>query len=197
MSSLVKKATHAVVHGNALIPIHDEIMRNEMERRELRVTGPIDSETAHLMQVKLSYLRHQNKKPITIYINTPGGHVIDGLAIYDAIMEVRASGIQVNVIAAGSCMSMGVIIMQAGSQRLATKHAAFLLHELHMVTGGSFSDLDDKHKEAKRLQDVLNSLLIDRSGLTPTKLKELTARRDSYLSAKDAKKFNIIDKVLG
>ena len=196
MSSLVKKAAHAVVVGNSQIPIHDEIMRDEMERRELRITGPIDGETAHLIQVKLSYLRHKEKKPITIYLNTPGGHVIDGLAIYDAIMTVRDAGVEVNIVASGSCMSMGVIIMQAATHRLATKHAAFLLHELHMVTGGSFSDLDDKHKEARRLQTVLNDILMDRSGLTPAKLKELTARRDSYLSAQDAKKFHVIDRIV-
>lgn len=195
-SDLVKRATHAVVSGNALIPIHDEIMRNELERRELRITGAIDSEAAHLMQVKLSYLRHQSKKPVTIYINTPGGHVIDGLAIYDSIMELRQDGIKVRIVATGSCMSMGVIIMQAASERCSLKHAQFLLHELHMVSQGSFTELGDRHKEAKRMQEVLNALLLGRSGLTGSKLKELTERRDTYLTAQDAKKYHIIDRII-
>jgi len=195
-NDLIKKATHAVVTGNSLIPIHDEIMRNELERRELRITGPIDSEAAHLMQVKLAYLKNQSKKPVTIYLNTPGGHVIDGLAIYDSIMDLREDGIKVNIIASGSCMSMGVIIMQAASERCSLKHAQFLLHELHMVTGGSFTELGDRHKEAKRMQEVLNGILLGRSGLTGVKLKELTERRDTYLTAVDAKKYHIIDRII-
>ena len=194
--TLTKKAAAAVVAGNPLIPIHDEIMRAEMDRRELRITGPIDSDTAHLIQVKLGYLVDRSEDPITIYLNTPGGSVVDGLAIYDAIMAVRDKGIKVTVRAVGSCMSMGVIIMQAGSVREATEHSAFLLHELSMLTAGSLGRLTDQHKEAERLQSMLNGILQGRTGLSDNKLKELIERRDLYLSAQDAKKHKIIDKVV-
>lgn len=192
----VKTASKALIAGNPLVPIHDEILRAELDRREVRVTGTVDSDTAHLIQVKLAYLCSRDDSPITIYLNTPGGSVVDGLAIYDTIKNVRKKGIIVRIQVCGACMSMGAIILQAASHREATEHSAFLLHELSMLSAGSLGQLTDRHKEAERLQSTLNGILIERTGLSENKLKELVERRDLFLSAQDAKKYKIIDKVV-
>jgi ATP-dependent Clp endopeptidase proteolytic subunit ClpP len=176
--------------------IYDEIERQQLNRREIRLTGPVDSDMAHVLQVKLAYLVAQNRKPITIYLNTGGGGVVDGLAVYDAILQARKEGVKITVQASGACMSMGTVIMQAATTRESTAHAAFLLHELSMIKAGSLGALRDAQEEAERLQKLLNDILMTRSGLTAKELQRLTERKDLYLSAEDAKKYGIIDRIV-
>lgn len=176
--------------------IYDEIERKQLARREITITGAIDSDVSHVISVKLRYLAEQSRKPVTIYLNTPGGSVVDGLAIYDAIKSAVEGGMKVSIIATGACMSMGSIILQAATKRLSTRHTSFLLHELSMVNIGALGQLQDKHEEAKRLQNTLNSIITERSGLDKKKLKELVERRDLYLTAEEALKWKLIDGIV-
>lgn len=182
--------------SNIYVPIYDHIERKQLERREITITGAIDSDVSHVISVKLRYLTEQSKRPITIYLNTPGGSVVDGLAIYDAIKGIVEAGVKVNIIATGACMSMGAIILQAATKRQATKHTSLLLHELSMVNIGALGQLKDKHEEAVRLQDTLNGIIMERSGLDKKKLKELVERRDLYLTAEEALKWKLIDGIV-
>lgn len=176
--------------------IYDEIERRQLERREIAITGAIDPDTAHVLSVKLRYLADIGRQPITIHLNTPGGSVVDGLAIYDLIKQTVTDGIKVRIVVTGACMSMGTIVLQAASERIATENTAILLHELAMVNFGSLGQLKDKQAEAERLQRLLNSILIERTGLTAKKLKQLVERKDLYLTANEAKQYKIVDKVI-
>jgi ATP-dependent Clp protease protease subunit len=128
-------------------------------------------------------------------LNTQGGNVIDGLALYDMIKETQKS-CPVTIIACGNCMSMGVILMQAATTRKAMSHSYFMMHEIASEVGGKLSSMEDDVKFSQALQAVLNGILSERSGQPVKKLAKLFERKDFYVNAHDAKKFNLIDEVI-
>lgn len=174
----------------------EEIDFQQLQRREIALTGNIDSDLVHVAGIRLRYLAHANKRPITIIMNTPGGSIVDGMALYDAVQHAVAMGVKVRIVAIGACMSMGTIIMQAASERLSTPNAVFMLHELSMVNAGSLGQLKDRHQEAERLQTMLDTILVKRSGVTKEQLRKLIERRDLYLTSEEAVKYNFIDKIV-
>lgn len=175
----------------------ERIERLQLERREIVLFGQIDNDMAYSAGVKLRYLAHENKRPITLVLNTPGGSVIDGMSLYDAITYVQEMGCDVRVVCTGACMSMGTIVLQAANERLCTPNAVFMLHELSMVNAGSLGQLKDRHNEAERLQRMLNDILMKRSGVSKDQLSKLIERRDLYLTAQEARKYNFIDDIVG
>lgn len=173
----------------------DDIERTLFEQREIHISGPVCSDSAYVLVKSLRFLTAQSKKPITLYLNTPGGTIYDGLSIYDHINAAR-SVVPVNIVASGSCMSMGMIIMQAATRRMALPNTGFLLHELQTRSGGSLSNMRDDMKESERLQAQLDGILAARSGQDITKLRKTFERKDFYFSSQDALKFNLIDKIV-
>lgn len=165
------------------------------KRREIYFTSTVDDSSQHHLTRLLRHLVARSKKPITIYMNTAGGSVVDGLAIYDLIRELGKK-VPINIIGTGACMSMGAIIMQAATKRSATPNCAFMLHELHAGVVGSLSQMKDLHQQFDKTQKVLNAILRERTGLTNKRIREITERKDSFFSAEEALKFNLIDGIV-
>jgi len=177
------------------MPIHEMIDRAAIERREVYITGIINSEVQYYLTRILTYLAQDSKKPIIIILNTPGGFVADGLAIYDLFKTID-KGTPIHIIATGQCKSMGAIILQAATKRLATTHCSLGLHELSAENIGSYSNTEDTQKELRRTQGALNAIITERTGMTNKKLKGLTARRESVLTPDEALELNRIDGVV-
>lgn len=190
---MVKRRRSKMVPG---LTIHEQVELARAKRRELMIYGPIDTLMAHDVTSAMMFYASQSKRPITIFMNTPGGSVVDGLAIYDTIKQITAMKIPVRIVTTGMCMSMGTIILQAATERLSSPHTAFLLHELSMVNIGTLGQQKDRHEEALRLQKVLNGILSERSGLTGPALSKLVERKDMYMNAEEARKWKLIDKII-
>lgn len=181
-------------------PVDSAIDRNAIERREIIIAGTIDQHVMYYLTRLFRYFAAVSKDPITVILNTPGGSIVDGLAIYDLIRMTTARGIKVNILAMGSCMSMGSIILQAATHRACTKNTAFLLHEVQTITIGtsvrSMSEEKDRQGDLERVQAVLNDILAQRTGMPEKKLRKLYERRDLYLTAQDALQYKLVDEVI-
>jgi ATP-dependent Clp protease protease subunit len=179
------------------MPIHEMIDRSAIDRREVYITGVINSEVQYYLTRILSYLAEDSRKPINIILNTPGGLVADGLAIYDLLKSI--TGVRktpIHIVATGQCMSMGAIILQAATKRYATRHCAIGLHELSAANIGSYSKLEETQEEIRKTQLTLDSIITGRTGMTRKKLKGLIERREAVLSPEEALELNLIDGVI-
>lgn len=174
----------------------DQVSYGLANLRRIHLYGPVGADmTAHFVNLS-TYHASRNKKPIEIFINTPGGEVMQGLAIYDQIKWLQSQGIKVNVTATGMCMSMGVPIMQAADVRKSTQHTRFLLHEMSYGAMGSHSSMNDRVRESNRLVEILDGILVQRSNLTLEQLHNLTERKDYVLDAQEALAHGLIDEIV-
>ena len=181
--------------SNPSMPIHEMIDRSAIERREVYITGVINSEVQYYLTRILTYLAEDSKKPIHIILNTPGGMVADGLAIYDLLKTIGKRA-PINIVATGQCMSMGAIILQAANKRWATAHCAIGLHELSAENIGTYSKLEENQVEIRKTQALLDGVITERTGMTRQKLKSLIKRREAVLTPDEALELNLIDGVL-
>ncbi|KKL49910.1 hypothetical protein LCGC14_2310780 [marine sediment metagenome] len=181
--------------SNPSMPIHEMIDRSAIGRREVYITGIINSEVQYYLTRILTYLAEDSKKPIHIILNTPGGLVADGLAIYDLLKTIGKRA-PINIVATGQCMSMGAIILQAANKRWATAHCAIGLHELHAENIGTYSKLEENQVEIRKTQALLDGVITERTGMTRQKLKSLIKRREAVLTPDEALELNLIDGVL-
>ena len=181
--------------SNPSMPIHEMIDRSAIERREVYITGVINSEVQYYLTRILTYLAEDSEKSIHIILNTPGGLVADGLAIYDLLKTVGKRA-PINIVATGQCMSMGAIILQAANKRWATAHCAIGLHELHAENIGTYSKLEENQVEIRKTQALLDGVITERTGMTRQKLKSLIKRREAVLTPDEALELNLIDGVL-
>lgn len=134
-------------------------------------------------------------KPIYIYINSPGGSVTAGMAIYDTMQHIKS---EVVTICVGLAASMGAFLLAAGSKgkRLALPNARIMIHQPLGGTGRrQASDIEIEAKEILRIRDSLNSILAERCGQTIEKIEKDTDR-DYFMSAQEAKEYGLIDSVI-
>lgn len=175
---------------------YDDVAFTLSEARIINLYGPINGEAMQYVSNSLEYMSRKNLgKPIEIFVNSPGGVVIDGLAIYDKIVQINKTT-PVNITVNGACMSMATIILQAGRERRAYKNSEFLLHEIQYGVRGSHSEQKDYMQQAQRLQARLNEILSERSGMSLEKLQSLIERRDYTISAEEALNHGLIDKII-
>lgn len=135
-------------------------------------------------------------KPIKIILNSPGGRVLDGLALYDYLRLLRASGHHVTVVALGRAASMGGILLQAGDRRVIGKEALLLIHEVSSGTQGKVSEMQDDLQFTGLLWDKLAKILAERSKLSFRQIKARAKRVDWWLDASEAVKLGFADEVL-
>lgn len=133
--------------------------------------------------------------PITININSPGGSVMDGLALYDTIQRLRRKGHFVTTRAQGLVASMATIILQAGDERIADENVQILVHELSGGAGGKISGIRDEAAMMERLNARLFSILADRSTLTARSIKSRADRKEWWMDAAEALKLGFVDRV--
>lgn len=141
------------------------------------------------------WARRDPGAPIEVVFNSPGGSVLDGLALYDYIRVLRSAGHEVTTVGLGMAASMGGILLQAGSTRVMGRGAWLMIHEVSSVTYGKASEMEDKLKFVQRLQAQLVEILAERSTLTAAQIRHRWRKTDWWLSAKDALSFGFIDAV--
>jgi ATP-dependent Clp protease, protease subunit len=193
------------VYNNALVPmVVEQTSRGErafdiysrlLQDRIIFLTGPVYDQVASLICAQLLHLESVNpNKDISFYINSPGGVVSAGLAIYDTMQYIRSP---VNTVCIGQAASMGSLLLAAGAKgkRLALPNARVMVHQPSGGAQGQASDIEIQAKEILYLRSRLNQIYETHTGQS---LEEIERRleRDTYLSAEEARAFGIVDEVL-
>ena len=141
------------------------------------------------------WFREDPSKPITIIFNSPGGSVIDGLAVYDFITELRNQGATIETVTLGMAASMAGVLLQAGDNRVMGRNSVLLIHEVSSGAIGNISQLEDEVAFSKKLQDKLLDILADRSTLTKSQIKRRWKRKDWWLDAEEALELGFCDEI--
>ncbi|MBU2578992.1 ATP-dependent Clp protease proteolytic subunit, partial [Patescibacteria group bacterium] len=167
-----------------------------LEERVVFITGPIDDGLANLVIAEILFLAAKDStRDIQIYINTPGGAVTAGLAIYDTMQHVDCD---ISTICVGIAASMGATLLAAGTKgkRFALPNAEILLHQVAVGSiGGQATEVEIAARQMLKIREKLNQILVKHTG-QPLKKIEQDTDRDFYLSAEQAKEYGIIDEVI-
>ena len=172
-----------------------DIYSRLLKERIIFLGDPISDEVANAVMAQLILLEYDDPdKDILLYLNTPGGLVDAGLAIYDTIQHIKPD---VSTICVGSCASMGAVLLAAGAKgkRYALPHSHIMLHQPSGGAGGQSTDIQIHAREIVRMRESLNAIISKHSGRP---LDEVTTKteRDLYLNAEEALEFGVIDEIL-
>ncbi len=173
-----------------------DIYSRLLEDRIIFLSGAIDSDTANSIIAQMIYLEAKDpSKDICLYINSPGGSVSDGLAIYDTMNYIKCD---VNTICIGNAMSMGALLLSAGTKgkRYALPNADIMIHQV-LVSGGisgQATDVAIYTDHLLRTKEKLNRILSERTGQPYEKVCQDT-ERDNFMSAEEALSYGLIDKI--
>ena len=138
----------------------------------------------------------RNKDPITIRLNSPGGTVFDGFALYDFVSLLRKEhGIHVTVHAMGHAASMASVLLQAGDTRLISKNSWFMVHEPASLALGKASAIKDEARLLERIHKQMVGILAERSSLSVVQIRKRCERKDWWLDAGEAVKFGFADRI--
>jgi ATP-dependent Clp protease, protease subunit len=176
------------------------LKRESLERlREVYLVGDIDKDSARQVIERMRELANENSRPITLYLNTAGGNVTDGLAIHDSIREIVSRGCEVTIVVQGMAYSMGSVLLQAASdgRRLAFPHSWMMIHEPAKWAGWQSTTAAQQHLERLRqMQDQIYQILARRSRRPLKQIIRDTRRTDFYLDARKALAYGLIDAVV-
>lgn len=172
-----------------------DIYSRLLKERIIFLGGPITDPVANTIIAQLLFLDNlASVEDIKIYINSPGGSVSAGLAVYDTIQYVKSD---VSTICIGMAASMGAVLLAAGKKgkRLALPNSEIMLHQVMGGAEGQASDIEISAKHILKIKERINKLLSQHTG-QPLKTIEKDTDRDFYMSAEEAKKYGIVDKVI-
>jgi len=172
-----------------------DIYSRLLKERIIFLSGPINDDMANLVIAQMLFLASQDpKKDIQLYINTPGGSVTAGLAVYDTMQYVKS---QVATICFGLAGSMGAVLLAAGEKRkrFALPNTEILLHQVAGGAQGQATEIEITAKQIIKIKNKLNMILAEHTGKPLDKIEKDTDR-DFYLSAEEAKEYGIIDEVI-
>ena len=167
--------------------------------RDIYLIGDIEKDTARGVIERLRELANDSTKPITIYINSAGGNVTDGLAIHDAVREIVSRNIEVTISVQGMAYSMGSVVLQAAStgRRFSYPHSWIMIHEPAKWAGWQSTSAAAQHLDRlKQMQAQIYEILASRSGKPLQKIIRDTKRTDFYLDAKKALEYGLIDGIV-
>ena len=171
-----------------------DIFSRLLKERLIFITGPIDDTTASLVCAQLLFLESENpKKDIGIYINSPGGYVTAGLAIYDTMQYIRCP---ISTLCIGQAASMGSLLLAAGNKgnRIALPNARVMVHQPSGGYRGVATDIERHAEEILDLKKRLNNIYVKHTGQDYDTI-ERKLDRDTFMTAEDAKVFGIVDTV--
>ena len=172
-----------------------DIYSRLLKDRIVLLGTPIDDDVSNLIVAQLLFLQSEDpKKDIDLYINSPGGSVTAGLAIYDTIQSLSCD---VKTYCIGQCASMGAVLLCAGApgKRYALPNSRIMIHQPWGGAQGTAADIDIQAKEILRLRHMLNSIIASHTSQTLKKVERDT-ERDFFLSAEEAKKYGLVDHVV-
>ena len=191
MKNLIPMVIESTGRGERAYDIYSLLLKS----RIVFLGTPINDQVANVLVAQLLYLDNEDQdKDIQFYINTPGGQINAGLAIYDTIQLIRAP---VSTIAVGLAASMGTILLTAGTKgkRYALPNATIHLHQPIGGVSGQVADIEIAAREYMRMRDLLNTILNRHAGLAEEEIARFTDR-DFYMTAEQAAEYGIIDEVL-
>lgn len=189
--SLVPMVVESTGRGERAYDIFSLLLRS----RIIFLGTPITDQVANLIVAQLLFLeREDSEREISLYINSPGGVIAAGLAIYDTMQLMRAP---VSTYAVGMTASMGTVLLTAGTKgrRFALPHATIHLHQPMGGAQGQAVDIEIAAKEILRMRSLLNELLMRHTGLSEEEIEHFTDR-DFYMTAEQAVDYGIIDEIL-
>lgn len=172
-----------------------EMEEQFLKRREIFLWGEVHDDSAEAIVKKILYYDGISNDDITIYINSPGGVISSGLAIYDAMQYAKSD---ISTVVMGQAASMAAVLLCAGAKgkRYAWEHSRVLIHQ-PLISGNMFgpaSDIQIQAEEMLRIREKLNHILASHTGQSIKKIAEDTDR-DFFMSSDEAKKYGIVDKV--
>ena len=171
-----------------------DIYSRLLEDRVVFLSGPVTAELANLVVAQLIYLESKDPtKDISLYINSPGGEVTAGMAIYDTMKYIRCD---VSTICIGMAASMGAFLLSSGTKgkRFALPNSEIMIHQVLGGAQGQASDVEIQTKQLLKIKQKLNKLLAENVGKSVEEVERDTDR-DNYLSAEEAKDYGIVDQV--
>jgi ATP-dependent Clp protease protease subunit len=172
-----------------------DIYSRLLKDRIVFIGTPIDDNVSNIVIAQLLFLQMEDaEKDINVYINTPGGAVTSGLAIYDTIQFVKPD---VNTYCVGQATSMGAVLLAAGTKgkRHALPHARIMIHQPWGGVQGQASDISIQAKEILRLKEKLNEILAKHTGQSIDRVKK-DSDRDYFMTAEESKKYGLVDEVV-
>lgn len=172
-----------------------DIYSRLLKDRIIFIGGPINDEMANIVIAQLLFLQSQDpKKDIQLYVNSPGGSVTAGLAVYDTLQSMKPD---VSTTCVGTAASMSALLLAAGTagKRFALPNSEILIHQVMGGAEGQAVDIDISARHILKLRDRLNHILARHTGQKLEKIEKDTDR-DYYMSAAEAKEYGIIDTVL-
>ncbi|MFA6006481.1 MAG: ATP-dependent Clp endopeptidase proteolytic subunit ClpP [Candidatus Paceibacterota bacterium] len=172
-----------------------DIYSRLLKDRIIFVADVVDDHLANIVTAQLLFLESEDaKKDITMYINSPGGSVTAGLAIYDVMQHVKPD---VSTICAGIAASMGAFLLSSGKKgkRFALPNSEVMIHQVMGGTEGQASDVEIHAKHILKTKARLNSILAKNTGQSIAQI-EKDSDRDNFMSAEEAKKYGLVDEVL-
>jgi ATP-dependent Clp protease protease subunit len=191
MGVLIPYVVEQTGRGERSYDIYSRLLKD----RIIFVGGPIGDELANLVTAQLLFLESEDpEKEISMYINSPGGSVTAGLAIYDTMQFVKPP---VSTLCVGQAASMGAVLLTAGAKgrRYALPHARMMIHQLSGGFEGQAADIDIQAREALRLREVLNDILAQHTGQN-VKRVERDTDRDTFMTPSQAVEYGLIDEVI-
>ena len=193
------------IFSNALVPMVVEttnrgeraydIYSRLLKERIVFLTGPVEDNVASLVCAQLLFLESENpKKDIAFYINSPGGIVTSGLAIYDTMQYIKPA---ISTVCIGQAASMGSLLLAAGEKaaRFALPNSRIMIHQPSGGAQGQATDIEIQAKEILDLRKRLNDIYVAHTGQDFQVIEE-AVERDRYMSPEEAKKFGLIDEVV-
>jgi len=172
-----------------------DIYSRLLKERIVFIGGPIDDHLANLVIAQLLFLEAEDpERDIMLYINSPGGLVTAGLAIYDTMQYVKPD---ICTICMGQAASMAAVLLAAGTRgkRYALPHSRIMLHQPIGAFQGQATDVDIQAREILRLREILNEILARHTGQPVERIRQDT-ERDFYMSGEEAREYGIIDKII-
>lgn len=191
MSSLIPMVVEQSNRGERAYDIYSRLLKE----RIIFLTGPVFDEVASVVSAQLLYLEADNpSKDISFYINSPGGVVTAGLAIYDTMQYIRPD---VSTVCFGQAASMGSLLMSAGAKgkRYALPHSRIMIHQPSGGFQGQATDIEIHAREILDLRKRLNQIYVEHTGQDLSVIED-NMERDKFMSPETAKEFGLIDEVV-
>lgn len=173
-----------------------DIFSRLLKERIIFIGTPITDDIANLIIAQLLFLESENaEKDINVYINSPGGVVTAGLAIYDTMQHVKPD---ISTICVGQAASAGALLLASGKKgkRFSLPNARVMIHQLMGGAQGQATDVEIQTKEMLRMKQQTNQILAKHTGQPISKIEKDTDR-DFFMSPEEAKKYGLIDKIIG
>ena len=191
MSMLIPIVIEQTSRGERAYDIYSRLLKD----RIIILGTPIDDAIANLVIAQMLFLESEDPdKDLYLYVNTPGGHVTAGLAIYDTIQYIKPD---VCTICLGQAASMGALLLAAGAtgKRFALPHSRILIHQPMGGFQGQATDIDIHAREILRMREELDKIMVKHTRQSLQRIRQDT-ERDFFMSGDEAKKYGIIDEVI-